>query len=319
MNPSQEPLHYEDDEIDLMEIARTLWEGKWWIMGGGSLAGVIALVVALMMPNIYSATVVLAPAAEQDKAGALASQFGGLAAMAGIDIGGGVGVDKAVLAMETLKSRAFLTEFVHRHELLVPIMAGKGWDRKTGEWIIDDELYDPASKIWVRDVKPPKTPEPSDWELYKVVSKMVSISQDKKSSIVTLSLTAKSPVAVKQWAEWLVKDVNSYLREQDVEEAKRSIDYLNEQLEKTPVAQMQSVLYQLIEQQTKTAMLANVREGYVFRVIDPAVVPEEKTSPKRSMIILVAGMAGAMLGGLWVLVSAAIRKKTVANNQEAVV
>lgn len=317
MPPSQEPLYYEDDEIDLMELARTLWEGKWWIAGGGSLAGVIALLVALMMPNIYSATVVLAPAAEQDKAGALASQFGGLAAMAGIDIGGKLGVDKAVLAMETLKSRAFLTEFVHRHELLVPIMAGKGWDGEKGEWIIDGDDYDTTTQSWVRDVKPPKNPKPSDWELYKEISKMVSISQDKKSSIVTLNVTAKSPIAVRDWAEWLVKDINDYLRTQDIEEAKRSIDYLNEQLQKTPVAQMQSVLYQLIEQQTKTAMLANVREGYVFRVIDSAVVPEEKTSPKRAMIILLAGMAGSMMGGLWVSVSRAIRKRSEVNSVEA--
>jgi LPS O-antigen subunit length determinant protein (WzzB/FepE family) len=309
--PTEADYGYED-EIDLMELARTLWEGKGWIIGGGGLAGVIALVVALMMPNIYSATVVLAPAAEQDKAAGLASQFGGLAAMAGIDIGGKLGVDKAVLAMETLKSRAFLTEFVHRHDLLVPIMAGKRWDREKGEWIIDTDLYDVATQTWVRDVKPPRTPKPSDWELYKAFSQTVSISQDKKSSIVTLNIEAKSPVAVQQWAEWLVRDINDFLRQKDVDEAKRSIEYLSKQLQQTAVAQMQAVLYQLIEQQTKTAMLAEVREGYVFRVIDPAVVPEEKARPKRSIIIIVAGMGGAMVGALWVLIQAARRKRAEA-------
>ena len=44
-----------DDEIGLRELFRVLWAGKWLIGGITSAATVIALIVALMLPNIYRA------------------------------------------------------------------------------------------------------------------------------------------------------------------------------------------------------------------------------------------------------------------------
>lgn len=66
------------------------------------------------------------------------------------------------------------------------------------------------------------------------------------------------------------------IRMRDVVDAKDGIEYLNMQLERTAVAEMRSVFYQLIEEQTKKMMLASVREDYVFRTLELAVIAEEK-------------------------------------------
>ena len=58
---------------------------------------------------------------------------------------------------------------------------------------------------------------------------------------------------------------------------------------------MQTIFYQLIEEQTKTIMLANVRKDYVFKTIDPAIIPEEKDKPKRALIVILGTMLGGML------------------------
>ena len=50
-----------DDEIDLRELFRSLWAGKWLISGTTFVAAVIAVIIALMMPNIYRADALLAP------------------------------------------------------------------------------------------------------------------------------------------------------------------------------------------------------------------------------------------------------------------
>ena len=66
--------------------------------------------------------------------------------MAGINLGGGVAWTKTTLALEILKSRSFIEGFIDRHDILVPLMAAKGWNKETDTIIIDDSIYDAESK-----------------------------------------------------------------------------------------------------------------------------------------------------------------------------
>jgi uncharacterized protein involved in exopolysaccharide biosynthesis len=61
---------------------------------------------------------------------------------------------------------------------------------------------------------------------------------------------------------------------------------------------MEPVPYQLIESETLTAVLANAKNEYIFKTVDPEVVPQEKSGPKRSLVAIVATMLGAILGVL---------------------
>jgi uncharacterized protein involved in exopolysaccharide biosynthesis len=55
-------------------------------------------------------------------------------------------------------------------------------------------------------------------------------------------------------------------------------------------------MYTLIENETKTLMLANARAEYAFTVVDPAVPPERKISPHRSIYVLFGSFVGAAVG-----------------------
>ena len=63
----------------------------------------------------------------------------------------------------------------------------------------------------------------------------------------------------------------------------------------------------MIESETRTVMLANAQDEYIFKTVDPAVVPQEKSEPKRALIAVVATMLGGMLGVFTVFVIAFIR------------
>jgi LPS O-antigen subunit length determinant protein (WzzB/FepE family) len=84
-------------------------------------------------------------------------------------------------------------------------------------------------------------------------------------------------------------------RSQDVNEANRAIAYLRSQLEQTQLVDMQRVFYQLIESQTRITMLADVRDEYMFRVIDPATMPDQRNSPRRSLMVIIGAFAGVFL------------------------
>ena len=293
----------QDDEIDLAELWRAVWAGKFTIIAISFIFAVASIFFALSQSNVYKASAILAPASSEGSGGlaGLAGQFGGLASMAGINLGGSGG-DKTALALEIIKSRSFIENYIAKHELLVPIMAGENWDVSTDALILDSELFDSVNSKWIREAKPPKKSEPSPWEAYKKFSQLLSVSQDKTTSMVTIEIEYFSPTMAKQWLTWLIRDVNDFMRDQDQKEAQDSINYLTNQLENIQVTTMETVFYQLIEEQTKSMMLTKVKAEYVLKTIDPPQVPDEKSGPKRALIVVLGTMLGGMLSVLIVLI-----------------
>jgi uncharacterized protein involved in exopolysaccharide biosynthesis len=299
------------DEIDLRELFAVIWQGKWLIIAITAVFAIGAVIFALSQPNIYKSEALLAPAdAEQGGGGlaALAGQFGGLASMAGINLGGGGGVDKTQMAIEVMKSRQFTSQFIQEHNILADLMAEPIWNMADNTLIYDGKMYDAVNDRWLREVKLPFKPEPSMQEAYKVFSKMISVNAVKDTGMVTISVEHVSPFVAKQWTDWLIKDINRVMKERDVAEAIKSTAFLESKIQQTNVADIRTILYKLIEEQAKTIMFAEVRDEYVFKTIDPALVPEEKSKPKRALICVLGTMLGGMLAVMLVLIRHFVRK-----------
>ncbi|GAB1055870.1 MAG: Wzz/FepE/Etk N-terminal domain-containing protein [Shewanella algae] len=302
-----------DDEIDLRELFSAIWQGKWLIAGVTLVFAVASVVIALMLPNIYKSEALLAPASEEQGAGGLAglaSQFGGLASMAGINLSGNNTTDKTQLAIEVLKSRQFIGDFIEKHQILPELMAVDKWHMADNSLSFDPNIYIQESKMWVRDVKAPFQPKPSLQEAYKEFLKIFSVNKNKESSMVTISIEHQSPFVAKQWIDWLIEDINRAMKDRDVVEATRSTEFLNKQIALTNVADIRTILYKLVEEQAKTIMFAEVRDEYVFKTIDPAFIPEEKAKPKRALICVLGTVLGGMLGVMMVLLRHFLRKES---------
>lgn len=289
-----------DDEIDLRELFAVIWQGKWIILAITALFAMVSVLYALSLPNIYKSEALLAPASEQYGAG-ISGQLGGLAALAGVNLGSGARVDKTALALEIVKSRDFLGRFISRRVQLQDLMAVKNWDLVSNKLHYDKEVFNEKSNVWLRKVNPPKQSIPSFLEAYKVFSERFKVSQDPSSRMVKFSFEHESPYIARDWLKLLISDLNQEMKSRDIEEAQKSIEYLKSQIDQTKIADLQSSLYSLIEEQTKTLMLANVRDEYALKIIDDAIVPEEKTSPKRALIVLLITFVGGGIATLFVL------------------
>jgi len=302
---------YQDDEIDLRELFGIIWQGKWWIIAITFVFAVGSVIYSLSLPNIYKSEATLAPTEEASGGGLsqMAGQLGGLASLAGVNLGGG-NTDKTTIALEILKSRAFIKGFVEKYDILPELMAVEEWNRGSGV-VFNNELYNPDTKEWVREVEPPKQPEPSSWEYVKVFRESVlEVSKDDTTGLVTIAVNHQSPEVAEQWVVWLIEEINNHMRERDIQEAQRSLEYLDKELQSTSLSDMQQVFYQLIEKQTQTIMLANVRPEYIFQTLDPAVVPEQKAKPSRALICIIGTFLGGFLSVGFVLVRNIFRKET---------
>lgn len=301
-----------DDEIDLRELFSVIWQGKWLIAGVTLVFAIASVAIALMLPNIYKSEALLAPASEEQGAGGLAglaSQFGGLASMAGINLSSNNVTDKTQLAIEVLKSRQFIGEFIEKHQILPELMAVDKWNMVDNTLSFDQDVYVQESKTWVRKVNLPFQSKPSLQEAHKEFLKIFTVNKEKENGMVTISVEHQSPYVAKQWVDWLVADINLKMKERDVAEATRSTEFLNKQIELTKVADIRTILYKLVEEQAKTIMFAEVRDEYVFKTIDPAFVPEEKARPKRALICILGTILGGIFSVMIVLIRHFIKNK----------
>jgi uncharacterized protein involved in exopolysaccharide biosynthesis len=252
------------------------------------IAGATAAVITLQMRNIYRAQALIAPVTQsQGGGGSLANSIGGIAALAGIDIGD-TGTRKAEY-LATLTSASLAREFIKDQDML-PLLYPKRWDAANHAW---------------KNGKPPFMDE----AVKKLSNNVLIITENHTTSIVTVNGEWYSPELAARWANRIIEMANDRLRLSAQLKANRSIEYLNQELAKTNVEEMRVAIFHLVEDQLKDSMLANVQREYAYQIVDPALPPDVKYAPKRSLITLGAAFGGAILAAVFVLVRNAIRAR----------
>ncbi len=192
---------------------------------------------------------------------ALISQIGGLA---GLNLNGGSA--EAQTAEAVLESRHLVEEFIRRNELLPQFNRNP-------------------------------TKPPTLWSAVREFRETVlTIRNDTRKGVTIIAIEWKDPVTAARWANQFVALGNEIIRVRALDESNRNIAYMNKQLEQTNVLELRHVMYNIIENETKTLMLANGRLEYAFQVVDPAVPAETRVRPKRTMLVAIGLAIGLVLG-----------------------
>ncbi len=295
----------DDQVIYLSDILAALKRQKRLILASIAATTLIGLLYAVLATPLYRAQVIVRPleVEEGSALSALSSQFGGAAALAGIDLGGSGSDRDEYLAI--LRSRALGERFITQYKLM-PFLFPDRWDAAAGRWKEDEPgLLGRTTRAVSRGLASisgdqgwrERGPVPTLWDAYKIFDEDVrKISEDRDTGMVTLSIEFPDPQRAAEWANAYVAMANEMIRTDTVAEATRALDYLNAEVDKATVAGLRDTIYRVIEGQLKKIMLANARPDYAFKVLDKAVVPEEKSYPKRALIVILAFMLGGALG-----------------------
>lgn len=260
-----------------------------------------AMVWAIFQPNVYTAEITIMPVKKDEKSMAgVASQLGGLASLAGLNLNKDLD-ENAKLALKMLTSKKFIMEFIEEEQLAVPIMAAKSWDIETDKLEIDPDVYDVETKTWVREAVAPRKSEPSLQEIFEVFVELLEVEEEPKSKFIKVSLDFYSPKLATAWLNKLIDKLNRDIRAIDKQLADESINYLTEAYESTALTNMKKAISILVEEQIQAKMLTEIRKDYVFMVVDPAIVPEIKSKPKRAIIVVVGGFIGGIIGLIIIL------------------
>lgn len=266
------------EEIDFVVLWRVVWSYKFLIAGIVAMCTGAAIALALTATSIFRAEVAITEASEtgMGSPSALTKQLGGLAGLAGIDLGG---AGNSINSEAVLKSRRLVEEFIKRHDLL--------------------------PQLYAKSKRPP-----SLWRAVNDFRRdMLDIREDRRSQVLTVSIKWRDPAAAARWANDFVALTNELLRARAIQDSQRNIEYLNEQIKTTNVVELQKVMYNLIETETKTLMLAKGRTEYAFTVIDPAVTPELRISPRRTLMVIAGAALGLFFGVVCAFTLDALRRR----------
>jgi len=241
----------------------------------------LSLVAAFVVTPIYRVQAVLIRAESASASGAMRAlgDLGGLASLAGVSLGGSN--DQSIESIALLKSRQFALDFIDDWHLM-PILFARKWDPSKDRW-----------KVSERSV-------PTQDDAYELFDRKIrTVTEDKKTSLVTLTIEWKDPKVAAAWATELVRRVNDKMRARAIAESQVTIEQLEQELAKSTVIPLQQSLSGALEMQIKRRALATARPDFAFRVIDPPFVPDEKdfVYPRR-MLFAALGLLGGLLAGI---------------------
>ena len=302
-----------DGEIDLRELFYVLLEGKWIIVSLTAFVSIIGVIYSLLLPNIYESKSMLVPVNSSSGISGALGSYSGLAGIAGISLPAGGDEGNSAKAIKKIGSLSFFENNILPNIHLPDLMAVKSWNSKINTLVYDDSIYDRKSNTWIRDYSYPQQQIPSAQESFEEFKTAhLSLSEDKKSGFVTLSIKHQSPFIAKQWAVLVVNEVNAFYRQKDKLESEKAVSYLNQQILMTGLSEIKQVLAQLLQEETKKLTLIEANQFYVFDYIDPPAVMEEKSEPKRALICILSALLGGMLSILFVLIRHYAIKQKVA-------
>lgn len=305
-----------EDVITLADIVTLIRENRRLIACCVGVSLLLGLCYALFKTPEYRARVVVQPV--EDEAGAassLAGRFGGLASLAGINLGSGGNKEEY---LGVLRSRHLAERFIERYQVM-PELFPSLWDAEIGDWIPEPPVTTRIKRAVKgalaaisgdEGYKPRTGTKPTIGEAFEAFDRRVRVVRENpKSGLVIVTMKHRKPGLAARWANGYIAMANEEIRQRTIAEAGAVIHFLEDEADRTTDRQLKKAIFELIQSQLQRIATAKARPEYAFRIIDPAKAPEDHAGPNK-FLALVLSLALGALGGIFI---AFVRSRTRRN------
>jgi hypothetical protein len=290
------------DLAEIQRIAKLLWGGRIVIVSMTVLTTLLSILYLHTASYTYTATMALIPTQSQQRD--IAGQFGGLAAMAGINLPGGINpVSPFSVYPETAQTRQVAGDIIRAWPEVMPALFKDQWDAETRSW------HSPRSTRYaifgflrpILGIPSYNWRPPGAADLQQYIIQGVAISQDKKKSMLTIVLNASDPDFAKKFILTLHQSTNNELRRMTLDRAKKYSAYLANQLTTPQPSAVRDVLTQSLSDQETLVMMGSSDTDFAAQ---PLGLPESSPRPTKPvpLFVLLGGfLLGALVGGMLVV------------------
>jgi uncharacterized protein involved in exopolysaccharide biosynthesis len=345
-----------EDEIDLKDLIIPIWKARKQILTIATICSILGGIVGFLTPATYTASSTFLPQTAQ-AGGGLSGSLGGLASLAGINLstgaaGGGEippSMYATVLASEPFRKRILDAEVLVNGDSLTYreylINQPKSLLGTILEYTIglpgklassgNDESDLPSSGGL-------QALSNEENELHKALAGKISIANDKKEGVVSLTVVEGDPMIAAQVAKVTEDVLQDWIIEHKVKNAKAQYDFIEKQFESkqkefysiqdqlagymdrnqnvlsasylTRLERMQAefdlvnTVYSELAKQKEQAAIQLSKDTPTFSVLNPVKVPKEKSAPKRSFYVFGSFFSGFIFSVGWFLIRSPLIK-----------
>ena len=285
----------EEDEIDLRELFATIWANKFTIMGLSMLITSCALLYALYKPNVYTSQSILIPKDQGGKP-SISGGAAAMAAMAGINLGNGGGLDISSLFKNLLGDYSFNKPLIEKYRL----------DQMLSPKNVEPHLVFAANKKEVYDFlkgsskedEMKKDHEEVLFDTFKKLKTILSVSTDKESGAITLSAKFEDRFITKKLVDIYLKEMSEYIKRLDLKEIDEQVRYYERELQRAKNLDLKANINELLSALVKKKVLSQAGEFYMVKQLTKPQVAyiKDKAGPKRALIVIVAFITSIILG-----------------------
>tara|TARA_X000000368_G_scaffold264141_1_gene209146 strand:- start:256 stop:1251 length:996 start_codon:yes stop_codon:yes gene_type:complete len=306
------------DEINLIEIAKTIWNGKKLIFIISSFFVLIGIISALVSPIIYTSSTTFIPSSQEGSSG---SSLSGVASLVGINLGAMSSGNEIPASMYPQISNS-----VEFKRLLLEEFVDEKKEIKMKSYLVDYYKIDSYSKS-----NNPNKSFVSELEndLFNIINNILNISVNQKDGFVTIS--ANMPES--EYAAYSAINARNILQKiiinNKIKSAKQNLKFSEYQLKSKRIefneiqnklgyfndsnlniitssiinerkrleAEFQIINAVMVElsKQVEQNKLQVSKDTPVFSIIKEATMPVVRSSPKRTQMVLIFGFIGLIL------------------------
>lgn len=251
-----------NEEVNLLDYVRTVLRHKVLIL---CIAGVFTAgtaVISLIMTPVYEAKAVIMPVKTSDvKEGmtAYASQFG----FAGPE------QSQKTEIMGLLRS-SFLRERMIRKYNLLSVLFKPG--RLKG-----------------------KTEDEQIWMGLRFLHRNLQVTARQKDNTIEIVMHFEDKKIVADVVRYALLELIDVMSAEERRVAEGNKRHLESAIDQTPDPLVRTSIYNLIAKQVEKSAMAQATENFAFKVLDPPRTPDQRVSPRRTSMVMLAFLAGLIV------------------------
>jgi uncharacterized protein involved in exopolysaccharide biosynthesis len=251
-----------NDEINLLDYINVLKKHRRLILIIVAISVFITALTSFLLPEIYEARAIIMPTAqrnEQRGLNTIAMQFG-------ISTPSTSNVSEIV---SLLRSNILMERVIKRHKL-IPI-------------------------FFKKDLKETSNNDKT-WKGIRYLKSIFDVKHNQREGIIELSAEFKDPRIAADIINYILTELTDYMSSEAKRVAETNKKYLESLLDRNSDPLIREKIYSLIAQQIETSMMAEVKENFAFKIIDPPRAPDKKIKPKRRMNVMLSFVVSLFAG-----------------------
>ena len=264
---------YEDGDVSITQILKLLLSNYKFIILVTSLLTMVTIGVSSYQPKTYLSKITITynqPDGMQQTSSS--SSLGGLSALAPLNIDFGMGNSKEEEYYAILLSRKNLSSFLSSNS----------------------EIRNYFKRLF------PTVDESTENTIFlesaiNTIENSTTVSRSKVTGITDIYFVGTEKNITAIFLNDLIRFTNQAIGDIARVDASQKIEYLNEESKKTSLRNLQNIFDRLIEAQIKNQMLSNTVKEYAFKIIDPAIEPNNNSGPRTFRNALISFIVGLFL------------------------